>query len=46
MVSEARERSRGVFGKTNKSLPAVVENDDVMRIVSYDDLLAGDVFVG
>lgn len=35
-----------MFGKTNKSMPAVVENDDVMRIVSYDDLLAGDVFVG
>lgn len=35
-----------MFGKTNKSLPAVAENDDVMRIASYDDLLAGDVFVG
>ena len=35
-----------MFGKTNKSMPAVAENDDVMRIVSYDDLLAGDVFVG
>lgn len=35
-----------MFGKTNKSVPAVAENDDVMRVVSYDDLLAGDVFVG
>lgn len=35
-----------MFGKANKSMPAVAENDDVMRIVSYDDLLAGDVFVG
>ena len=35
-----------MFGKTNKSMPVVAENDDVMRIVSYDDLLAGDVFVG
>lgn len=35
-----------MFGKTNKSMPAVAENDDVMRIASYDDLLAGDVFVG
>lgn len=35
-----------MFGKANKSMPAVAENDDVMRIASYDDLLAGDVFVG
>lgn len=35
-----------MFGKTNKSLPVVAENDDVITITSYDDLLAGDVFVG
>ena len=35
-----------MFGKTNKSLPVVAENDDVITITSYGDLLAGDVFVG
>lgn len=35
-----------MFGKTNKSLPVVAETDDTIIITSYDDLLAGDVFVG
>lgn len=35
-----------MFGKTNKSLPVFAETDDVIIITSYDDLLAGDVFVG
>lgn len=35
-----------MFRKTNKSMPAVAETDDTIIITSYDDLLAGDVFVG
>ncbi|WP_137658145.1 hypothetical protein [Bifidobacterium moukalabense] len=34
-----------MFGKNNKSVPES-HDEDVMTINSYDDLLAGDVFVG